>query len=748
MTVDDVLGNSLEVLPNQQMAISPGAEWQPVVRDEMIRFLREVHPESRQKTREETVQILARGVEPGKRARRAGLVVGYVQSGKTTSFTGAAALARDNGFGLVIVIAGTSTNLLDQTQERLQADLGLRDKSAYRRWLQVRSPKPDTEEAAKVAAALEDWLDPDLDPSDRATVIVSVMKQHRHLEWLVGVLEGLNGSIDLSRVTALIIDDEADQASPNQKRNGQESTTYGQIRKLRATLPSHTLLEYTATPQAPLLVSLVDELSPDFVCVINPGDAYTGGRYFFAEHRDQFVKHIPAADVEIIDDENADPPSSLQAAFASFALGCAAGRMLGSDPPQRSMLVHPSQKTLPQGRFVTWLKGIRDLWAMLLRLDPDDEDRQALITNHLQTAHRDLAVSVADLPTLDALLTRLPSVLKKTSIVEVNASKGRPEPIDWATGYSWVLVGGQLLDRGFTVEGLTVTYMPRGLGVGNADTIQQRARFFGYKSSYAGFCRAWLDTEVDVAFSGYVRHEEAMRGELVEVARSGTSLKDWKRVFLLSRTMKLTRASVIRLPTSRSSFASKWFSQRNFDGADNDLYSHNTKLIEAFCGRHSFFDDEGDPRRDPETQIHPVATVPLSDVLESLLQDYLMMDEDASDFAALRILLAVAEDNDEQEVCRVYKMVHNASRQRRRSVDDLGRIKNLFQGSNANTGYLGDRVVRDDDTVSIQLHNLELRRDDGTDEGLAGQVIATGVPVLAIWVPERFDTSVIRQRLL
>ena len=60
-------------------------------------------------------------------------------------------------------------------------------------------------------------------------------------------------------------------------------------------------------------------------------------------------------------------------------------------------------------------------------------------------------------------------------VLEVNARPTTPQP-DWKNSYPWILVGGQAMDRGFTVEGLTVTYMPRDMGVGNADTIEQRAR--------------------------------------------------------------------------------------------------------------------------------------------------------------------------------------------------------------------------------------------------------------------------------
>ena len=78
----------------------------------------------------------------------------------------------------------------------------------------------------------------------------------------------------------------------------------------------------------------------------------------------------------------------------------------------------------------------------------------------------------------------------------VNSLADADRNIHWRRNYSWILVGGQVLDRGFTVEGLTVTYMPRGPGVGNADTIQQRARFLGYKRSYLGYCRVFLEPGV------------------------------------------------------------------------------------------------------------------------------------------------------------------------------------------------------------------------------------------------------------
>src|SRR6185437_349048 len=102
---------------------------------------------------------------------------------------------------------------------------------------------------------------------------------------------------------------------------------------------------------------------------------------------------------------------------------------------------------------------------------------------------------------------------RQTEVLEVNARPQTPQP-DWKNAYPWILVGGQARDRGFTVEGLTVTYMPREIGVGNADTVEQRARFFGYKRRYLGYCRVFLESTVRNAFRFYLEHERDIRTRL------------------------------------------------------------------------------------------------------------------------------------------------------------------------------------------------------------------------------------------
>ena len=251
--------------------------WNPILGPETIDFLEEVVPQSsRDNVSNAAVSILAKGINPtAATGWETGLVVGYVQSGKTMSFEAVAALARDNAFQIVIVVAGISNPLLNQSTGRLRRDLRLDEPDRARRWIQFQNPSDNDATVQAIRDVLDDWRDPGTPEEYKKTVLITVLKNHRHLRSLTALVDALN----MQNAPVLIIDDEADQASLNtEAAQGQESTTYRRLMELRQELPSHTYLQYTATPQAPLLVSIIDSLSPNFVQVLEPGDAYVGGR--------------------------------------------------------------------------------------------------------------------------------------------------------------------------------------------------------------------------------------------------------------------------------------------------------------------------------------------------------------------------------------------------------------------------------------------------------------------------------------
>lgn len=733
MTTD----NPIHVEP---VAVLTGGRWMPVAGPETLDFLASVVPEaSREIVLDAAVSILSKSVPPtGETGQQTGLVVGYVQSGKTMSFEAVAALARDNAFQIVIVVAGIANPLLDQSTGRLRRDLRLDDFDRARRWIQFQNPSTDDATVQAIRDVLDDWRDPGTPEEYKKTVLITVLKNHRRLQNLADLI----CTVGVQGVPVLIIDDEADQASLNTEvAQGQESTTYRCLMTLRQALPSHTYLQYTATPQAPLLVSIIDSLSPNFVQILEPGGAYVGGREFFADNL-TYIRVIPPQEVPTNVNPLSEPPESLLDALRIFMVGVTVGIGERRNTGNRSMLVHPSHLTAQHQEYYNWVRDIFDDWKRILNLPNNDPDKQELIED-FRAAYDDLSQTVGEaLPEFDALVPSLRFAFRNTRVLEVNARGGRTPPVDWRSAYGWILVGGQAMDRGFTVEGLTVTYMPRGIGVGNADTVQQRARFFGYKRPYLGYCRVYLEQGTLRAFQTYVEHEEDIRGQLEEFQDNGQPLNDWKRAFVLDTTLRPCRHHVLEFDYMRGRFSNAWVAPRIVLASDVVLQT-NRQTVARFVQGLAFEEDEGHPDR-TDSQRHQVCrNIPLHMAIEQLLVSMRITgNTDSQRNTGLLLQLSKALEDDPDEVCTIYR-ISQATR-RSRSIDENGEVTNLFQGEapvhprdRRGEIYPGDRAIREDDNVTIQIHTLDLTRGD--------QVIAENVPVLAVWVPVRLARAWIAQ---
>lgn len=708
----------------------PQRLWQPVVGEETRRLLDDagLDDEAQRRVQNQAVEVLARCNPPsaGGADPRTGLVVGYVQSGKTLSFTTVTALARDNGFPLVVLFAGTKDNLHRQTARRLGNDLKVERPGGLSPWYLSSNPRAAGADLQAIGQHLKRALDPKVPEKFRRTVVVTVMKNPTRLSAVRDLLLSLDQyGVSLSNLPSLVIDDEADQAGLNTLAQDQEtSATYREIVQLRKVLPQHSYVMYTATPQAPLLLNLADTLSPDFVAVLEPGDQYTGGEYFFVTHRKRFLQVMSSAEAQqALDPGLADPPDSLQRALATYFLGLAARGGAGG---QVSMLVHPSHTQDLHDKYTAWVTAIAESWQDTL--STPGSDRDALVEEVFAPAHADLDSAGTALPSLDELLEHLPYWISETQIRKVNSDQPEQSQIQWNVSPSWILVGGNKLDRGFTVEGLTVTYMPRGTGVGNADTIQQRARFFGYKGSYGHLCRAWLAPSTADAFEHYVEHETELRKELLEVARSGTSLKQWKRRMLLDPSFKPCRRAVVDLPYLHARIkGDAWTSFSNLRIDESDIRLNRSSL-RAFLTDH-----EGAAQRHPEDnrpgdRHHTLFTVGLEELLRRLLTEWKAHVEDRVTLNQALLLLNARLDQQPALVADVYLM--DGRKERQRSLLSNGvTVNNLQQGRSPNGSYQGDAKFFSDGTVSLQVYNVTLRKDKST--------VLDEVPGLALWVPRQ-----------
>lgn len=727
-------GDQIIIEPDPERV--PEGNWVPIVGPEGLEFLQTVVPEaSRDAVREAAISILAKGTSPTVAAgQETGLVVGYVQSGKTMSFETVAALARDNAFHVVIVVAGTSNPLFEQSTGRLRRDLRLDEPGRERRWIQFQNPGDDDATVQAIRDVLDDWRDDGTPEEFKKTVLITVLKNHRRLQ----NLRDLVRAVGMQNTPVLIIDDEADQASLNTEvAQGQESTTYRCLMDLRQELPNQTYLQYTATPQAPLLISIIDSLSPNFVQVLDPGADYVGGREFFADNGG-LARVIPPQDVPTNANPLNEPPESLLEALKVFMVGVTVGIREGRNTGNRSMLVHPSHRTAQHREYYNWVRDIFEEWKRILNLSDDDPDKQELI-EEFREAYNDLARTVeSGLPAFDDLIPSFRFAFRNTRLMEVNAVGGRTPEVDWRSAYGWILVGGQAMDRGFTVEGLTVTYMPRGIGVGNADTIQQRARFFGYKRQYLGYCRVYLEQGTVTAFQNYVEHEEDIRGQLSEFQDNGRSLNEWKRAFVLDTALQPCRNSVLQFDFMRGRFSDDWVAPRVVLSSDSAVQA-NREAITGFIQGLQFVDNEGHPKR-TDIQRHQVcAGVALREVIERLLvRIRITGTTDSQRYTGLLLQLSKALEDDPDEVCTVFRM--SSGSRRRRGIDENGEVTNLFQGAapvqpreRRGEVYPGDSAIREDGNVTIQIHTLDLTRD----EGGAQKVVMENVPVIAVWVPAR-----------
>jgi hypothetical protein len=498
----------------------------------------------------ESQRILGRCLPPTAAAgSETGLVVGYVQSGKTMSFEVVISLARDNGYGIVIVLAGTKNNLKDQSEKRLKKDLGIDEGGV---WYHVSNPTSSLQIENRISA----WK---RNPVKRRAVLITVLKQKNHLENLTVALKDLS----LQHIPVLIIDDEGDQASLNTKAaqnistgKDESSTIYNQICLVRDTLPHHSYLQYTATPQATLLLARTDLLDPSFAELVTPGPAYTGGKSFFNPPR-KLIVEIPPNDVPSKTHILNSSPKSLLSALKFFLLSAAQHSITqtrGRDM-NRSMMVHPAMDTNSHKLYKLWMD--LSLRALRTAVEENVKSDYSAVAKRFQTEYDSLTKTFPKIRPLSELIeSMVEDVFTELYCVEVNSTADAEKNIDWKQNAYWILVGGNKLDRGYTVEGLCSTYMPRPLGnTSAADTLQQRARFFGYKKAYLGLCRVFIQSNVSLAFTEYVAHEEFIRSEL-DAAR-GFPLRTWRRDFLLDKMMRPTRPNVVGLAVKRISF-NKW----------------------------------------------------------------------------------------------------------------------------------------------------------------------------------------------
>ncbi len=620
------------------------------------------------------------------------LALGYVQSGKTTSITALAAAAADAGYQVIVALLGSTNLLLDQNSDRLEASLGITTRSDY---VWISETNPATDAAGKKLRRFVDM---------GRVCLVPVLK---HAGRIRAVAKQMAKIPDDVRV--LIIDDEADQASLNTKKDA-ESSTYAAIRELRKAVPRHLYVQYTATPYAPLLLDAADILSPQHVEFLTPGKGYTGGKQFFIDNAHRVVRNVPLLDEQASKTPPLQLQKSLHQALSAFLAGSALLLLHDAASPPISMLVHSTARNDVQARYEFLIRRQIEQWKKTVVSGdigsvPDSilEERRRIVENG--------AKDVED----GAFVEKLKAVLSEAMTWLVN-STADVNKVDWHVSPIHVLVGGNKLDRGFTVEGLTVTYMNRPASP-QVDTLEQRARAFGYRSDLLPYCQFFASKKTIRSLTEVVHTEEDLRARLRDHVESGGSVHSWAREIglMLPDGMTPTRSSVV---TALSTMGLGWHQMRAPSRLDEDT-AHNSALLEKI-GLLS-------APRVPQGRL-AFRTIYLDsyEPLDTLLREWARPDYSPG-WLHDEFVDAVSRGFAHLKKATVMLMEDGAAPRKRKWSGELGFV-NLFQGRDlkpqANGDfYPGDRLVEnleeEPNQIVIQVHRTVVRDHEADGEVLA-----------------------------
>jgi hypothetical protein len=237
------------------------------------------------------------------------------------------------------------------------------------------------------------------------------------------------------------------------------------------------------------------------------------------------------------------------------------------------MLIHPSHKTAVHERYRYLVaRHVSDLQEFIESVS-DWSAMPATFQRERQLLETRLGRTWPD----PQYLAGLRMVIRQAKISLLN-SQTAIRKIDWNESPIHILIGGNKLDRGLTVEGLTVSYMNRPASE-QVDTLEQRARAFGYRSRFLPFCQFFATAQSIVSLRDIVLTEDDLRKELGDAIARGETVREWSRSvgMLVPPDTVPTREVIVRALTSEQL---GWHHARK-PSFDAETLAHNRKLVEA-----------------------------------------------------------------------------------------------------------------------------------------------------------------------
>lgn len=582
-------------------------------------------------------KILARCANPkcdSKHEQRRGLVVGDVQSGKTANYLALMNMAYDYGYKIVVLLAGMTDSLRIQTQKRTDKGvIGAISDSigndiiycGVGEYNEDHYAVPFTNQENDFAKFIQKNLNAAI--SDFKKPVVLVVKKNKSI--LEAVSKQLQSALkDFDSSSILIIDDEADNASISTAAPGKDPTTINRcIRDIFNKFPIASYVGFTATPFANIFINPNDEdedfldLFPaDFIVQLHaPGNYFGGYKVFPHEDSMEWPRPLRLIDEEeqnflpVVHKKDVEYPAladSLKEAIHSFLINCVVRTVRGHKTKHRSMMINISRFNNVQDKiydrvldYVEKLTNIIEQTAALpldkFIQNSDMNEMYQLYTesefyDDIRNGHFDVDEheSYDPIP-WEVIQKGLYDEISQFEIVTVNSRNGKMSSVkegvkqrfDYEryeeSGARVIAIGGLVLSRGLTLEGLMVSYYSRNAGA--YDTLLQMCRWFGYRPKYKDLCRVYM-TQVNIdSFSAVLAAVDDLKEQFAEMERQHKKPIDFG--MMVREKPDILETTLLITARNKARSTEQIVCQLNYGG----VYADTSKLLkDAAINKHNY----------------------------------------------------------------------------------------------------------------------------------------------------------------
>ncbi|SKB73596.1 Z1 domain-containing protein [Arthrobacter sp. 49Tsu3.1M3] len=489
---------------------------------------------------------------------RVGLVLGDVQSGKTGTYLGLFNKAIDAGYRLIVVLGGHTGYLRQQTQKRVdEGVVGMSKPMPGSKLGTDASPEKyvgigvnNRELVGRVAARTSVWSDFNsktqqttmihVGKAPDQTFVFVVKKNKAILQSLVNEFEEQTGSNGKLELPMILLDDESDYASVDTSKEEDDPTVINAlIRELLTKFERSSYIGFSATPFANIFIDsdVKDDLFPkDYIYALEAPSNYVGADKVFSSTDGGAAEQV----VDLTDADEFFPPKhkaslsvtgipeSLREAIRTYLIANAIRDIRGNKDEARAMLVNVSRFINVQDQVITYvtseLTHLQNTIGLNTKTYASGQPNKVL--DQLKETHAKHYANAG--VTWEQVLAALPSAVADITPVVINSSlnkKNTAEPMSQKRRPRQIVVGGDVLSRGLTLDGLMVSYFFRHATA--TDTLLQMARWFGYREGYEDLCRVWITAEQADNFAYIDRSVKELRADLISMHNDGYTPEDF-----------------------------------------------------------------------------------------------------------------------------------------------------------------------------------------------------------------------------